>query len=76
MVEVNASDARAKADSNVTKGIGGKVSNMVKELTTNRSFAHTGWAGSSTFSRTVGVRGGRLADWRTGGLAGCAALYF
>ena len=34
-VEVNASDARSKADASVLKGVGGKVSNSIKELTTN-----------------------------------------
>jgi replication factor C subunit 1 len=36
-VEVNASDARGKSDANVQKGIGGKLSNMIAELVTNRT---------------------------------------
>jgi replication factor C subunit 1 len=36
-VEVNASDTRSKADAAVSKGVGGKLSNAVKELSTNRA---------------------------------------
>lgn len=34
-VEVNASDARNKSDSNVAHGVGGRLSNAVRELATN-----------------------------------------
>ena len=34
-VEVNASDTRNKADSKIVAGIGGRKSNVVKELATN-----------------------------------------
>ena len=36
-VEVNASDARGKADSSVLKGVSGKLANSIKELSTNAS---------------------------------------
>ncbi|XP_031498446.1 replication factor C subunit 1 isoform X2 [Nymphaea colorata] len=38
-VEVNASDSRGKADSKITKGIGGSTSNSVKELVNNASLS-------------------------------------
>lgn len=34
-VEVNASDSRGKADASVLKGVGGKLANSIKELSTN-----------------------------------------
>ena len=34
-VEVNASDTRNKADNNTLKGMGGKLSNSIRELATN-----------------------------------------
>lgn len=34
-VEVNASDTRNKADNNALKGMGGKLSNSIRELATN-----------------------------------------
>ncbi|GAX74453.1 hypothetical protein CEUSTIGMA_g1902.t1 [Chlamydomonas eustigma] len=52
VVEVNASDSRSKSDSKITDGIGGKSSNMVKEMTTNETMfsckgmvSHAGPAG-------------------------------
>jgi hypothetical protein len=39
VVEVNASDTRNKADSKLRDGIGGKLSNRVKELVTNSAIA-------------------------------------
>lgn len=42
VVEVNASDTRNQSDKSVLKGVGSKVSNMVKELSTN-----TGEAGET-----------------------------
>lgn len=36
-VEVNASDTRSKSDSDILKGIGGKLSNAVREMSTNAS---------------------------------------
>lgn len=38
-VEVNASDTRSKADASVLKGVAGKVSNSMKELTTNMAMS-------------------------------------
>ena len=55
VVEVNASDTRSKADASVLKGVGGKVANSIKELTTNTSIEFTtpavgaGGAGSSKY---------------------------
>jgi replication factor C subunit 1 len=37
---VNASDSRGKADSSVLKGVGGKLANAVKELSTNRAVSY------------------------------------
>lgn len=34
---MNASDSRGKSDSNVKTGIGGKTSNTVKEMISNKS---------------------------------------
>ncbi|GAB4817566.1 hypothetical protein N2152v2_004612 [Parachlorella kessleri] len=39
-VEVNASDTRGKADAAVVKGVGGKLANAVKELSTNRAVSY------------------------------------
>lgn len=36
-IEVNASDTRSKSDSSILKGIGGKLSNIVREMSTNSS---------------------------------------
>lgn len=36
-VEVNASDTRSKSDASVLKGIGGKLSNAIREMSTNSS---------------------------------------
>ncbi|XP_056852009.1 replication factor C subunit 1 [Raphanus sativus] len=38
-VEVNASDSRGKANSNIAKGIGGSIANTVKELVNNEALA-------------------------------------
>lgn len=46
-VEVNASDTRSKADASVLKGVGGKVANSVKELTTNAAMSFGGAAGKA-----------------------------
>lgn len=40
-VEVNASDSRGKADASVLKGVGGKLANAVKELSTNTAISYT-----------------------------------
>ena len=42
VLEVNASDARNKADRGAAKGIGGKLSNLVKEKITNRALTAGG----------------------------------
>lgn len=52
VVEVNASDTRSKADSSALKGIGGKLANMVKELTTNKSMGFGG-GGAARFTKKV-----------------------
>lgn len=39
-VEVNASDTRSKSDASVAKGIGGKLSNSIRELTTNAAVSY------------------------------------
>lgn len=41
-VEVNASDTRSKADASVLKGVGGKLSNAIKELSTNTAVSFAG----------------------------------
>ncbi|GBG80878.1 hypothetical protein CBR_g31434 [Chara braunii] len=41
VVEVNASDNRSKADTSVLKGIGGKMSNAVKEMVNNKPLSVT-----------------------------------
>lgn len=38
--QVNASDTRGKADSSVVKGVGGKLANAVKELSTNLAISY------------------------------------
>lgn len=38
--QVNASDTRGKSDASVLKGVGGKLANAVKELTTNRAVSY------------------------------------
>lgn len=55
--QVNASDTRSKADSSVLKGIGGKLSNSIKELSTNASLAYDGRG------QRKKVGGGRVALW-------------
>lgn len=39
-IEVNASDARSKADASVLKGVGGKLANSIKELSTNAAVSY------------------------------------
>lgn len=39
-VEVNASDTRNKSDAKVKAGIGGKLSNAIRELATNSAIGH------------------------------------
>jgi replication factor C subunit 1 len=39
-VEVNASDARGKSDASALKGVGGKLANAVKEMTTNTAVSY------------------------------------
>ena len=39
-LQVNASDAHGKSDASVLKGVGGKLANAVKELTTNRAVSY------------------------------------
>lgn len=39
VIEANASDTRNKADAKASMGVGGKASNMIKEMTTNTSVA-------------------------------------
>ena len=39
VVEVNASDTRNKADTKYKEGIGGKTSNRMKELVTNKAIS-------------------------------------
>ena len=39
-VQVNASDTRGKADAAVVKGVGGKLANAVKELSTNAAISY------------------------------------
>ncbi len=38
--QVNASDTRGKADAAVVKGVGGKLANAVKELSTNLAISY------------------------------------
>ncbi|KAL6776732.1 RFC1 [Auxenochlorella protothecoides x Auxenochlorella symbiontica] len=40
-VEVNASDTRSKADASALKGVGGKLANAIKELTTNAAVSYS-----------------------------------
>jgi replication factor C subunit 1 len=44
VVEVNASDARGKADSKLTAGIGGKLANTVREMVTSTALSAPGGA--------------------------------
>ncbi len=39
-LQVNASDTRGKSDASVLKGVGGKLANAVKELSTNRAVSY------------------------------------
>jgi replication factor C subunit 1 len=38
-IEVNASDTRSKSDNKVGKGVGGKLSNMIREMSTNSAIS-------------------------------------
>ena len=51
---MNASDTRGKADAAVVKGVGGKLANAVKELSTNRAVSY------DVHGRRKKVRGGML----------------
>ena len=42
MVEMNASDTRNKSDAKIKDGMGGKSSNIVREMTTNTNLAGIG----------------------------------
>lgn len=46
-VEVNASDTRGKADASVLKGVGGKLANALKELSTNVSISRNPTTGDA-----------------------------
>ena len=39
---MNASDSRGKSDSKITAGLGGKTSNTIKEMISNKSLAFGG----------------------------------
>ncbi|GAQ81032.1 hypothetical protein KFL_000690130 [Klebsormidium nitens] len=58
VMEVNASDARGKADRDVQKGMGGSTSNMVKELITNRSLSGSGKKLALIMDEVDGMSGG------------------
>lgn len=45
VVEMNASDTRNKADSKVSAGINGKLSNQIKEMATNTALGRQGGTG-------------------------------
>lgn len=56
MIEVNASDARGKADADPLKGVNGKTANRIKELCTNRSLSDAfGRGGRDERGRDVGA---------------------
>jgi len=38
--QVNASDARGKSDASALKGVGGKLANAIKEMTTNTAISY------------------------------------
>ena len=38
--QVNASDTRGKADASVLKGVGGKLANSIKEMSTNAAISY------------------------------------
>lgn len=38
--QVNASDARGKSDASALKGVGGKLSNAIKEMSTNTAVSY------------------------------------
>ena len=38
-IEVNASDTRSKSDNKIGKGVGGKLSNMIREMSTNSAIS-------------------------------------
>ena len=48
-IEVNASDSRGKADSDVRGGIAGKLSNALRELATNRTLGGCGGSSAGGF---------------------------
>ena len=54
-IEVNASDSRGKADSDVRGGIAGKLSNALRELATNRTLGGCGGSGAGGFFGTGGA---------------------
>lgn len=58
VLQVNASDARGKADRDVQKGMGGSTSNMVKELITNRSLSGSGKKLALIMDEVDGMSGG------------------
>lgn len=39
-LQVNASDARGKSDASALKGVGGKLSNAIKEMSTNTAVSY------------------------------------
>ena len=45
-IEVNASDTRSKSDSKVGKGVAGKLSNMIREMSTNSAISFTSSKGA------------------------------
>jgi replication factor C subunit 1 len=57
-LQVNASDARGKADKDVGKGMGGSTSNQVKELITNRSVSGSGKKIALIMDEVDGMSGG------------------
>lgn len=64
-VEVNASDTRNKSDNKHKDGIGGKLSNRMKELVTNRAIG-------AEHGRTTGVKQVLIMD-EVDGMSGVAA---
>jgi hypothetical protein len=70
--QVNASDARGKSDASVLKGVGGKLANAVKELTTNCAVSY------DKNGKRKKVGGGSVCDLvpkaAFGGGGGCALV--
>lgn len=72
---MNASDTRGKADASVVKGVGGKLANAVKELSTNLAVSYdqhgrrkkVSWRGGWA-SKVVGGRLNSLRVWSAGNL--------